>query len=172
MAFPQPFFISGDNEDDLQVCCNISEHRLWDNWGFCIGIVSGFPSSNFVHSFIFTYWMKHIYVKLDRHLHVFFKFPYQWHCSFWIAHRQQWAMLFIWKCFQRERQRETYKAGAASCRRIAALLLRWLNGRAENYDVLWSTLLFRLFHTTLWAHGLCVFFHNFGITSLILTKFL
>ena len=103
MAIPQPFFISGDNEDDLQVCCNISEHRLWDNWGFCIGIVSGFPSSNFLHSFIFTYWMKHIYVKLDRHLHVFFKFPYQWHCSFWIAHRQQWAMLFIWKCLQKER---------------------------------------------------------------------
>jgi len=65
-----------------------------------------------------------------------------------------------------------YKAGAASCRRIAALLLRRLNGRAENYNVLQSTLLWRLFYTTLWTHGLCVLFHNFGITSLILTKFL
>jgi len=29
-----------------------------------------------------------------------------------------------------------YKAGAASCRRITALLLRRLNGRAENYNIL------------------------------------
>ena len=55
MAMPQPFFRSGDNDDDLQVCCNISEHRLRDNWGFCISIVSAFPSSYFLHSFIFRY---------------------------------------------------------------------------------------------------------------------
>jgi hypothetical protein len=69
--------------------------------------------------------MKHIYVKLDRHLKVFFKFPYQWHCSFWIAHRQQWATLFIWKCLHRARERYGSCCQLPTYRCIALKMTEW-----------------------------------------------
>lgn len=148
---------------------NIGVQRLPYRCGFCIGIVSGFQSSNFLHSFISSYWMKHIYVKLDHHLEVFFKFPYQWRCSFGGAQRQQWAILFIWKYLRRERYDSCCQLPTCCCitLKMAELMCRKLECSEKCTPI---KIVFNRFIDQL---CLCVpvFLHNLWIPSVILTKF-
>lgn len=97
-------------------------------------IVSGFQSSNFLHSFISSYWMKHIHVKLDRHLELFFKFPYQWQYSFGSTQKQQWAILFIWKYLKRG-ERYDWCCQLATC---CCITLKMAELTCRKLEMLWE----------------------------------